>query len=184
PAHGTQALNDLVVAQPTQPREGNRPIHDLRRQVADRRRLRPRHPGAPYLRLGCLQDGLRRQVPVEHGDEAAVDRCRRSARELLVRDGSDQGTERVRLTPAPELRRPDPFDQTGHDPVALGDLRGPLLQLHWHRPKRVAATMIIVAGADLELVRHNTWANVRLLDVCTGLTDEPLDTPAQGTYRP
>ncbi len=40
----------------------------------------------------------------------------------------------------------------------------------------------VVAGADLELVRHNTWANVRLLDVCTGLTDEQLDTPAEGTY--
>jgi len=41
-----------------------------------------------------------------------------------------------------------------------------------------------VASADLELVRHNTWANVRLLDVCTSLTAQQLETPAEGTYGP
>jgi len=28
---------------------------------------------------------------------------------------------------------------------------------------------------------HNTWANLRLLDACKGLTDEQLDTTATGT---
>lgn len=42
--------------------------------------------------------------------------------------------------------------------------------------------MVDVPGADLELVRHNTWANVRLLDLCIGLSDEQLDTSAEGTY--
>jgi uncharacterized damage-inducible protein DinB len=42
--------------------------------------------------------------------------------------------------------------------------------------------MVGMATGLLETVRHNTWANVRLIDVCTGLTDSQLDTPAEGTY--
>src|SRR3954463_1038076 len=32
------------------------------------------------------------------------------------------------------------------------------------------------------LFRHNTWANLKLLDFCEGLSDEQLDTRATGTY--
>jgi uncharacterized damage-inducible protein DinB len=29
---------------------------------------------------------------------------------------------------------------------------------------------------------HNTWANLRLLDFCAGLSDEQLDASAPGTF--
>ena len=32
------------------------------------------------------------------------------------------------------------------------------------------------------LFRHNLWANTHLFELCTGLTDEQLDTTAVGTY--
>jgi uncharacterized damage-inducible protein DinB len=31
------------------------------------------------------------------------------------------------------------------------------------------------------LYEHNTWANLRLLDFCAGLSDEQLDASAPGT---
>lgn len=34
----------------------------------------------------------------------------------------------------------------------------------------------------IELFKHNLWANLRLLKVCTGLNDEQLDASAPGTY--
>jgi uncharacterized damage-inducible protein DinB len=34
----------------------------------------------------------------------------------------------------------------------------------------------------LEVFGHNTWANLRLIDVCAGLTDQQLDKAAEGTY--
>jgi uncharacterized damage-inducible protein DinB len=34
----------------------------------------------------------------------------------------------------------------------------------------------------VELFRHNLWANLRLLDLCGGLTDEQLALSAPGTY--
>jgi uncharacterized damage-inducible protein DinB len=30
---------------------------------------------------------------------------------------------------------------------------------------------------------HNTWANLRLLDFCAGLSDEQLNASAPGTFR-
>ena len=33
-----------------------------------------------------------------------------------------------------------------------------------------------------EFYKHNLWANLRLLDVCSKLTDEQLDLSAPGTY--
>ena len=39
-----------------------------------------------------------------------------------------------------------------------------------------------MATALVELYRHNLWANLRLLDACTGLGDEHLDASAPGTY--
>ena len=32
------------------------------------------------------------------------------------------------------------------------------------------------------LYEHNTWANLRLLDFCAGLSDEQLDASAPGTF--
>ncbi len=34
----------------------------------------------------------------------------------------------------------------------------------------------------VDLFRHNTWANLRLLEVCEGLSDEQLDATVAGTY--
>lgn len=34
----------------------------------------------------------------------------------------------------------------------------------------------------LDLFRHNAWANLRLLEVCSKLTDEQLDRGITGTY--
>jgi uncharacterized damage-inducible protein DinB len=34
----------------------------------------------------------------------------------------------------------------------------------------------------VDLLRHNLWANLRLIDVCTGLADGQLDAEAPGTY--
>lgn len=34
----------------------------------------------------------------------------------------------------------------------------------------------------VEFVRYNTWANLRLLDVCQALTEDQLHTAAPGTY--
>lgn len=34
----------------------------------------------------------------------------------------------------------------------------------------------------IELLRHNLWANLRLLDACEGLDDAQLDASAPGTY--
>jgi uncharacterized damage-inducible protein DinB len=31
---------------------------------------------------------------------------------------------------------------------------------------------------------HHVWASIRLIDVCLGLSDEQLQTPAPGTYGP
>lgn len=43
--------------------------------------------------------------------------------------------------------------------------------------------MAIEGGPILvELYRHNTWANLRLLGVCQGLSDEQLDFRIEGTY--
>ena len=39
-----------------------------------------------------------------------------------------------------------------------------------------------MATALVELFRHNLWANLRLLDVCEGVSDEQLDASAPGTY--
>jgi uncharacterized damage-inducible protein DinB len=33
-----------------------------------------------------------------------------------------------------------------------------------------------------EMLGHNAWANRRLLDVCSGLTEEQLDATAEGTF--
>lgn len=33
-----------------------------------------------------------------------------------------------------------------------------------------------------ELFQHNRWANLRLLDLCSGLDDQRLDATAPGTY--
>jgi len=38
---------------------------------------------------------------------------------------------------------------------------------------------ISVLGA---LFRHNAWASLKLLDFCSGLSDEQLDATAEGTY--
>ena len=42
--------------------------------------------------------------------------------------------------------------------------------------------MAAMTAALVELYRHNLWANLRLLDACTGLGDEHLDASAPGTY--
>ncbi len=34
----------------------------------------------------------------------------------------------------------------------------------------------------VELFRHNTWANLKLLEACDGLSDEQLDATGAGTY--
>lgn len=34
----------------------------------------------------------------------------------------------------------------------------------------------------VELYKHNHWANMRVLDLCEGLSDEQLDASAPGTY--
>lgn len=34
----------------------------------------------------------------------------------------------------------------------------------------------------VDLFRHNTWANLKLLEVCEGLSDEQLDASVPGTY--
>lgn len=34
----------------------------------------------------------------------------------------------------------------------------------------------------VDLFRHNTWANLRLLDACEGLSEEQLDATVSGTY--
>ena len=34
----------------------------------------------------------------------------------------------------------------------------------------------------VELFKHNLWANLRVLDTCSNLTDEHLDTVSPGTY--
>ena len=34
----------------------------------------------------------------------------------------------------------------------------------------------------VEIYRHNLWANLILLDVCAGLSEEQLDLSAPGTY--
>ncbi|MGH2458238.1 MAG: DinB family protein [Chloroflexota bacterium] len=34
----------------------------------------------------------------------------------------------------------------------------------------------------VELYRHNRWANLRLLELCAGLSEEQLDLSAPGTY--
>jgi len=39
-----------------------------------------------------------------------------------------------------------------------------------------------MASTLTELFKHNQWANLRLLDACGSLTDEPLDTGVPGTY--
>jgi uncharacterized damage-inducible protein DinB len=36
--------------------------------------------------------------------------------------------------------------------------------------------------ALIELFRHNLWANLHLIDVCTGLNHEHLDASVPGTY--
>jgi uncharacterized damage-inducible protein DinB len=42
---------------------------------------------------------------------------------------------------------------------------------------RVGVTSVLTS-----LFRHNTWANLKLLDFCAGLTDEQLKTTAVGAY--
>jgi uncharacterized damage-inducible protein DinB len=39
-----------------------------------------------------------------------------------------------------------------------------------------------MASILAEFFRHNLWANLQLLDVCVGLSDEQLDTGAVGTF--
>ena len=39
-----------------------------------------------------------------------------------------------------------------------------------------------MAAILVELFKHNTWANLRLLDACAGLSDEHLGASAPGTY--
>lgn len=34
----------------------------------------------------------------------------------------------------------------------------------------------------VDLYKHNLWANLRVLDACSGLSDEQLDASAPGTY--
>jgi uncharacterized damage-inducible protein DinB len=34
----------------------------------------------------------------------------------------------------------------------------------------------------VELFKHNTWANLRLIDACAGLSEEHLDAAAPGTF--
>ncbi len=38
------------------------------------------------------------------------------------------------------------------------------------------------ASVPAALFRHNTWANLKLLDFCEGLSDEQLDTASTGGY--
>jgi len=39
-----------------------------------------------------------------------------------------------------------------------------------------------MASTLSEPFRHNLWANLRLLDVCAGLSEAQLDLTALGTY--
>jgi uncharacterized damage-inducible protein DinB len=39
-----------------------------------------------------------------------------------------------------------------------------------------------MASLLVTLYEHNTWANLRLLDFCAGLSDEQLDASAPGTF--
>jgi uncharacterized damage-inducible protein DinB len=39
-----------------------------------------------------------------------------------------------------------------------------------------------MASLLVTLYEHNTWANLRLLDFCAGLSDEQPDASAPGTF--
>jgi uncharacterized damage-inducible protein DinB len=39
-----------------------------------------------------------------------------------------------------------------------------------------------MTGTLLELFRHKTWATLRLIEYCQGLTDEHLDATIPGTF--
>ncbi len=41
-----------------------------------------------------------------------------------------------------------------------------------------------MSSALVEMFRHNLWANLRLIDICSALTDEQLSASVNGTYGP
>jgi len=117
PSHLHQRADDLVVGLRADARQGQRPVDDLRGEVADRRRLRRREPGATQRGIVDREDALGRRRAVEQGFEAAMDRARRGTGELLEADGPRQFGE-VRASRASRPDHRGAFD--GDDPRERG----------------------------------------------------------------
>ena len=92
-AHGYQGGDQIVVASPRRPRQHDRSVQHLGREIAQRRQLvRGEARGSERLVGGCIQR-LRRQVLADRRPNAAVDRLGRAACELLEDDRTHERPE-------------------------------------------------------------------------------------------
>src|SRR5262245_38870105 len=86
-----EACDDLLVAEPADAVERTGSIQDALGKIADGGDLASREPRGAKLSGRERQDGLGREASVEQGDKPSMDRTRRGACQLLIKDALGEG---------------------------------------------------------------------------------------------
>ena len=151
PRTSTSSLTTLSSESRATRSSSTRPSSTFSREIADRRRLRVRQPGAAQRLERQREHGLRRRRTVEERFEPTVDRGRGPARELLVTDHARElGEVRTARRPAVQLGNTVFAQHPRQHRIARARARAP--------PSSIAAFVAIVVSlpdADRRAARRD-----------------------------
>src|SRR5262249_25214878 len=121
-AHRHERGDQLLVAAPGRPRQGDGAIENLGREVAQRGQLVRRQSRSSQRRVGCGAQRVRGQRPADCVPDPTVDRLGRPSRELLEDDRADQRAERPVRVARRVADRPHSSDERREHGIAGGNL--------------------------------------------------------------